>query len=110
MTMEYFLQEVSERHQNAYIMMVMDNASCHHASTLKIPANIEICSLPAYSPDFNPQENIWDEMREKYFGNEVFRDMDAVEAQMIVAMLAIENNTHLVKSITGREWILKELV
>jgi hypothetical protein len=66
-TMEYFLQEVSDRHKNSYILMIMDNASCHHASTLKIPENIEICSLPAYSPDLNPQENMWDEMREKYF-------------------------------------------
>lgn len=90
--------------------MIMDNASCHHASTLKIPTNIEILSLPAYSPDFNPQENMWDEIREKYFGNEVFQDMDSVEAQMVVAMLAFEKDKKLIKSITWREWILKELV
>lgn len=109
-TMEYYLQEVSNRHHNAYILLVMDNASCHRTSTLKIPENIEILSLPAYSPDFNPQENMWDEIREKYFGNAVFKDMDAVEAQMIVALLACEGNTELVRSITGRDWILKELV
>jgi hypothetical protein len=53
---------------------------------------------------------MWDEMREKYFWNEVFDSMDAVEGQMVVAMLAMEDNTTLVKSITGREWIMSELV
>jgi transposase len=25
--------------------------------------------LPPYAPELNPAENIWDEIREKFFGN-----------------------------------------
>ncbi len=32
-----------------------------------------------YSPELNPVENIWEELREKYFHNRVFPSLDAVE-------------------------------
>ena len=35
-------------------------------------------TLPPYSPQLNPVENIWDDMREKFFANIVFESMDAV--------------------------------
>ena len=31
--------------------------------------------LPPYSPELNPQEHLWDEIREKEFPNRVFCDM-----------------------------------
>jgi transposase len=31
---------------------------------LKIPANIIMHLLPLYSPELNPQETLWDEIRE----------------------------------------------
>lgn len=108
-TMSVFLKEVSKRHPHEYILMVMDGAPCHRSGELKVPNNIEILELPPYSPKLNPQENIWDEMREKWFSNRVFRDMDAVEERMIEALLSFENNSECIKSITGWQWILNAL-
>jgi hypothetical protein len=34
---------------------------------IKIPANIILHLLPPYSPELNPQKNIWDEICEKIF-------------------------------------------
>src|SRR3546814_4816743 len=34
--------------------------------------------LPGYSPELNPQEHLWDEIREKEFPNRVFSDMSGV--------------------------------
>jgi transposase len=48
------------------------------AHALVVPENIRLYRLPAYSPQLNPQEHIWDENREKEFPNRVFADMDGV--------------------------------
>jgi len=37
--------------------------------------------LPPYSPELNPQENIWDEIREKIFKNYALKSMSEVNAK-----------------------------
>jgi transposase len=36
---------------------------------LAVPDNITLLYLPRYSPELNPKENLWDEIREKIFKN-----------------------------------------
>ena len=55
--------------------MVVDGASSHVAKALVVPENIRLHRLPGYSPELNPQEHLWDELREKEFPNRVFSDM-----------------------------------
>jgi len=47
--------------------MVVDGASSHVAKALVVPENIRLHRLPGYSPELNPQEHLWDELREKEF-------------------------------------------
>lgn len=108
-TMGIFLQEISRRYHDEYVFMVTDGAACHRSRALQIPENIELCRLPAYSPNLNPQENIWDEMREKYFSNRVFQSMDAVESHMIEALMVLENDQERIKRITNWSWIMKAI-
>ena len=61
-------------------------------------------TLPPYSPQLNPVENIWDDMREKFFANIVFESMDAVENKISEACLHYEENTETVQSITAFPW------
>jgi transposase len=108
-SMSSFLQEVSKRHPNDYILMVMDGAGSHRGKKLEIPPTIEILHLPPYSPVLNPSENLWDEMREKFFGNQAFSSMDHVESRLSEAILSFESNKTLMKSISGWSWILNSL-
>jgi hypothetical protein len=41
-----------------------------------IPENIRLISQPAYSPEVNPVEHLWEELREKYLSNRVFSSLD----------------------------------
>ena len=104
--MSIFLLEVSVRHSDEFIIMVVDGAGWHRAKDLKIPENICLLSLPPYSPELNPVEHLWEEIREKWFGNEVFRDMDAVENQLVNALVTLENDPERVRSLAGFDWII----
>lgn len=104
--MSIFLQEVSERHKEEDILMFMDGAACHRSQELGIPNNLFIEIIPPYSPDCNPTENIWDEMREKFFKNTTFNSMNAVEKKLTEACRYFEQTPEKVQSITGFYWIV----
>ena len=100
-----FLAEVSARHAQEFLVMVLDGAGWHRAKRLQIPSNMKLIPLPPWSPQLNPVEHVWDEVREKWFANRVFASMDAVEEQLITALKALEGNMARVASLTGFEWI-----
>lgn len=104
--MSYFLEEVSGRHPEEFILMVMDRAGWHRSRNLCIPENIGFLWLPAYSPQCNPVEHIWDEIREKWFPNRVFNSLDAVEDVLSHALVTLENDQARMQSLAGFDWIV----
>jgi transposase len=103
--MNIFLEELSSRHKDEYILLVCDKAPCHRQGVLLMPSNIKLLYLPPHCPQLNPSENMWDEMREKFFTNLVFDSMDDVEDKLEEAMIYYDRNKEIVKSITGFNWI-----
>jgi len=108
-TMSVFLRELSQRHPDCYILLVMDGAPCHRAGDLKIPENICIAELPPYSPELNPAEHLWDSMRENDFKNNTFMSMENVEKTMVCSLRKLEENRASIRSMTGFPWILGAL-
>ena len=104
--MGIFLGEVAKRHQDKTIFMFLDQAGWHIAKDLNPPDNIKLISLPAYSPELNPVEHIWDELREKWFHNITFDSITSVEDRLVEGLSGLENNQHLVQSLTGFNWII----
>ena len=76
---------------------------------LTLPDNISLLFLPPYAPELNPKENLWDEIREKTFKNYALKSIDAVRAKLKQAILYIERNPTMVKSITTFPYIAKSL-
>ena len=72
-----YLAQVAAAYPIEFIVMVVDGASSHVAKDLVVPENIRLLRLPSYSPELNPQEHVWDEIREKEFPNRVFQTSPA---------------------------------
>lgn len=104
--MNMFLQEISQTYPNDYILLVADNAAWHRSNSLIVPKNIEIFPLLPYTPELNPIEMIWDELREKFFKNELFNTLEKVSQRLCDGLSHLTNNKDTVKSITGWDWIL----
>lgn len=104
--MNIFLAEVSKQHPNDYILMVADNAPWHKSGGLIVPENMEMFPLLAYTPELNPIEMIWDEIREKFFKNKLFKTLNAVSDKLCEAINHLIDNKTIVKSITGWDWII----
>jgi hypothetical protein len=104
--MQLFITEVAKRYPAENIVMVVDGAGWHQSKSFALPENLRLHLLPPYSPELNPQEHIWDELREKYFHNQAFDSMDALEEQLLAGLRHLEQSPGVVKSIAGWDWLL----
>ena len=66
--------------------------------------------LPPYSPELNPVEHLWDEIREKSFANLAFDTLDALESHLETALRTLEDEQPRVKSIVAWPWIVNLLL
>jgi DDE superfamily endonuclease len=74
--MNLFLEHVSQSFENYFIVMQVDQAGWHRSKELIVPENIRLIEQPAYSPEVNPVEHLWEELREKYLHNRLFSSLD----------------------------------
>ena len=102
--MNVFLRELSSAYPDDYILLVADGASWHRSKGLEIPNNIEMLPLPPYTPELNPIEQIWKEIRKRGFKNEVFATLEKVMDRLCDTIRSLSTAT--IQSITGREWLL----
>ena len=73
--MQRFIDGLSghvKAHEHA--ILVLDNAGWHHAKALQWPANVTPMFLPAYSPELNTAEHLWQHLRSHHLSNRVFED------------------------------------
>ena len=66
-----------------------------------IPANICLIKQPPYSPEVNPVEHVWDELREKYFHNRIFSSLDLLIDVLCQGLYDLGEDTKRLCSLTG---------
>jgi len=104
--MSLFLSQISVAHPDDFIIMVLDGASSHKSKDLQRPENIRLVALPPYSPELNPQEHVWDELREKEFPNRVFNELSAVIKQLHCGLPKLSTDHENLRSLTAWPWIV----
>jgi len=107
--MQIFLDEIASRYPEERIVMVVDGARWHTGGALVVPINIRLLFLPAYSPELNPVENIWEEVREKGFYNKVFESLDDLEDELLQGLKRLEENPEITLSIASWPWLVNAI-
>jgi len=101
--MSTFLIELSKRFPDCIIILCCDNAGWHTSKELKTPENIVLFYIPPRTPEMNPIEQIWKEIRKRGFKNKNFSSINEVVYKFfeIVASMSKE----VIMSITLRDWL-----
>lgn len=89
--MQLFVDEIAARYPYENIALVMDGAGLHKSQIMILAENTRILFLPPYSPELNPQEHVWDELREKFFHNRAFDSLDVLEIHLESALKSLES-------------------
>ena len=98
--MNVYLQQLSEKYANDHILLACDNAGWHKSKGLIVPENITIAHIPPYTPEMNPIEQVWEEIREKNFGNRFFDSLKKVSDMLCESVRNL--SCCVLKSITCR--------
>ena len=99
--MALFLEHVAEDFKDFFVIMLVDQAGWHTAQKLKVPENIRLLTQPSHSPELNPVEHVWEDLREKAMPNRAFRSLDQLEAALCKRLTELENDPEKVRSMTN---------
>jgi len=101
-----YLQQFSrELAQDVHAVLVWDQAGFHTSKQLRLPDNITIIPLPAYSPELNPVENLWHYCRSHYWSNRPYADYDDLRCAAIEAWHKAALDPELIKSVCRAEYV-----
>ncbi len=103
-----FLHMLARRVARQDILLVLDGAPNHRCGDLAVPNNTITPVSFTYSRN-SIRRKTWDELREKIFQSYALKSMDAVRAKLRRAILYIERNPKLVRSITSFPYIVNSL-
>lgn len=84
----------------------MDNAIWHKSRALEVPPNIQFAFIPPYTPDMNPIEQVWAEIRKRGFKNRAFQTLESVIDKLQEIIQGLDSET--LKSIVHRKWICSD--
>ena len=76
-----FLEKFSEVFQESLNLLVLDKGRFHQAKSLKIPENVVLLFLPPYSPELNPIERLWRDIKAKLF-TQTYKTLEAMQAKV----------------------------
>jgi hypothetical protein len=98
--MNIFLKQVSQEFAGYFLVMQVDRAGWHRSQQLQVPENIRLIFQPPSSPQVNPVEHIWEELREKHFANRIFSSLDDLQERLCSALSELSSLPNVVRSMT----------
>lgn len=104
-----FLRQVSQSDEQVIHVVIGDGAGFHHKeSDEALPENIRIITLPAYCPELNPAEKLWDIVKDGIC-NRLWSDLRDLEDAITKRIRPYWENASKVVSLIGDCYLLSEL-
>jgi len=98
--MNLFLRELTNQFPDDIVLLCFDGAAWHKSKMLDIQVNIVLFYIPPYTPEMNPIEQIWKEIRKLGFKNEVFLSLDMVVDRLCLTICSLL--PQLISHVTAR--------
>jgi len=97
-----FLKRVLSTRTRPLILLV-DNASFHNSKKVRdfVRSNrkmIRIFFLPSYSPEMNPDEQVWNEVKSKKIGRKYIKTKVELKKKLYSVLRALQRNAEKIKS------------
>jgi len=102
-----FLLELKKQHKDKTVIVVWDNAPCHRPKIHREIPGLIVLFLPPYSPELNPTERFFEELR-KATANQIFKTIEEQELAIEAKLNGLADDIGAMKRLLGYEWIKKQ--
>lgn len=85
-------------------VLVLDNGAFHKAKALRIPDNVELLFLPPCSPELNPIERFWQDVKDEIAFHR-YRTLSSLKQRMREKLASYVDEA--VAFLTGYEYLLE---
>ena len=100
-----FLEQLVARDPAAHPVVIWDQAGFHHRpGDPRLPAQVHVVPLPAYSPELNPVERLWDGLKAERC-HPVYRRIQALEDAASQALQPFLQEAARVRALVGEGWL-----
>lgn len=99
-----FMEHLLERNPTKRIYLVLDNARTHNSAKIQSfwkenKERLVLINTPPYSPQLNPQENIWNLLKNKIFNVGARENIDVLFDELAALYNQFNEDKVLIKSI-----------
>ena len=102
-----FLQKFGQHYAESLNIVLLDQAPAHVAQHVQVPENVVLVWLPAYSPELNPVERLWEDLKARIdvMDARVRASLSALQAH--VASIVQRYTAATIASLTGYAYLVE---
>ncbi len=101
---QVFLDEFAKAFPDSLNVLVLDRSGAHRAHALELPDNVRLVLLPAASPELNPIERVWRDLKD-HLAWQQFVDLATLEAY--IADLLCTYDAPTLQSLTAYPYFVE---
>lgn len=103
-----YLEDLAATEPDAVHVVIRDQAGFHlRDGDRRLPERVRIINLPAYNPELNPCEQLWDIIKDE-IGNRVFDTVEVLREAMLPSLRRFWSDGAAVLRLIGRPWLLDQ--
>jgi len=104
-----FLRQIAETDPQARHIVIADQAGFHlKPGDPRLPANLRLLPLPAYSPELNPVEKLGDLVKDRIC-NQLFDKLPVLEQAILAELAPLRESGERIAQLIGQGWLLDQV-
>lgn len=103
--MQEHLKEISAHiPKGRHAVIVLDQAAWHTTKKLRIFDNLSLLPLPPASPELNPVEQVWQQLRDNCLANRCYNGYEAIVEACCDAWNWFVDTPNRIRQLCTRKW------